>query len=161
MAEFQKIKTFLWYDKQAEEAANYYVAAFKNSRVDHIERLGEIGPKESGFVTLVEFTLAGQQFIAMNAGPMFKLNEAFSMFVLCEDQAEVDRLWDHLLADGGQEQACGWLKDRFGLSWQIVPKRHMEMMRDPDKTKRDRVIAAMMQMVKFDIATLEKAYAGK
>ena len=161
MAEFQKIKTFLWYEKHAEDAANYSVAAFKNSRVDHIERLGEIGPKESGFVTLVEFTLAGQQFIAMNAGPMFKLNEAFSMFVLCEDQAEVDRLWDHLLADGGQEQACGWLKDRFGLSWQIVPKRHMEMMRDPDKTKRDRVIAAMMQMVKFDIATLEKAYAGK
>jgi predicted 3-demethylubiquinone-9 3-methyltransferase (glyoxalase superfamily) len=161
MAQFQKITPFLWFDKEAEEAANFYAGAFKNSKVDHVERLGEIGPKESGFVTLVEFTLAGQQFIAMNAGPMFKLNEAFSMFVLCDDQAEVDRLWNYLLAGGGKEQACGWLKDRFGLCWQIVPKRHMEMMRDPDKAKRDRVIAAMMQMVKFDIAALEKAYAGK
>ena len=97
----------------------------------------------------------------MNAGPMFKFNEAISMFVLCDDQAEIDRLWTHLLAGGGKEQACGWLKDKFGLSWQIVPKRHMEMMRDPDKAKRDRVMAAMMQMVKFDIAALEKAYAGR
>ena len=122
MAEFQKIKTFLWYDKEAEEAANYYVAAFKNSKVDHIERLGDIGPKESGSVTIVEFTLAGQQFVAMNAGPTFKFNNAISMFVLCEDQAEVDRLWTHLLAGGGKEQACGWLNDKFGLSWQIVPE---------------------------------------
>lgn len=160
MAEFQKIKTFLWYDKEAEEAANYYIAAFKNSKINHIERLGEIGPKESGSVTIVEFTLAGQQFVAMNAGPTFKFNNAISMFVLCEDQAEVDRLWTHLLAGGGKEQACGWLNDKFGLSWQIVPKRHMEMMYDPDKARRDRVIAAMMQMVKFDIAALEKAYAG-
>jgi predicted 3-demethylubiquinone-9 3-methyltransferase (glyoxalase superfamily) len=160
MADFQKIKTFLWYDKEAEEAANHYIAAFENSKIDHIERLGEIGPKESGSIAIVEFTLAGQQFVAMNAGPMFKFNEAISMFVLCDDQAEIDRLWTHLLAGGGKEQACGWLKDKFGLSWQIVPKRHMEMMRDPDKAKRDRVMAAMMQMVKFDIAALEKAYAG-
>lgn len=160
MAELQKIRTFLWYDKEAEEAATHYTAAFKNSKVDHIDRLGEIGPKESGSITIVEFTLVGQQFIAMNAGPAFKFNNAISMFVLCEDQAEIDRLWDHLLAGGGKEQACGWLTDRFGLSWQIIPKRHMEMMRDPDKAKRDRVLAAMMEMVKFDIAALEKAYGG-
>lgn len=161
MAEFQKIKTFLWYDREAEEAANFYVAAFKNSKIDHVEHLGNIGPKESGSVSIVEFTLAGQQFAAMNAGPTFKFNESISMFVLCDDQAEVDRLWDYLLSGGGSAQACGWLKDKYGLSWQIVPKRHMEMIRDPDKAKRDRVIAAMLQMVKFDIAALEKAYAGE
>lgn len=155
----QKIRTFLWFDTEAEEAVNYYMAAFKDSKITHIARYGEAGPGPKGQVMIVEFTLAGQQFVALNGGPHFKFTEAISLLVTCEDQAEVDRLWNHLVA-GGLPSQCGWLKDKYGLSWQIVPRRFMEMMKDKDKKKTDRVFAAMMQMVKFDVAALEKAYAG-
>ena len=148
----QKIKTFMWFDDNAEEAVNYYVAAFKNSKIDHIARQGD-----KTFV--IEFTLAGQHYVALNGGPMFKPNEAISLLVSCEDQAEVDRLWDHL-TKGGSPSQCGWLKDKYGFSWQIVPKRFMDLMKDKDSAKTARVMAAMLQMTKFDVAALEKAYAA-
>lgn len=160
MAGMQKITNFLWFDKEAEEAAHYYIAAFKDSKIGHIARYGEAGPGPAGQVMVVGFTLAGQQFTALNGGPLFKPNEAISFVVSCEDQAEVDRLWDHF-AKGGSTSQCGWLKDRYGFSWQIVPRRFMEMMQDKDAVRTSRVFAAMLQMTKFDIAALEKAYAGK
>lgn len=155
----QKIKTFLWFDNQAEAAVNYYMAAFKDSKITHVARYGEAGPGPKGQVMIVEFTLAGQQFVALNGGPHFKFTEAISLMVTCEDQAEVDRLWNHLVAGGAPSQ-CGWLKDKYGLSWQIVPRRFFEMMRDKDSAKTGRVMAAMMQMAKFDVAALERAFAG-
>ncbi|MGH6820164.1 MAG: VOC family protein [Methylocella sp.] len=155
----QKIKTFLWFDTQAEEAVNHYMAAFKDSKISYIARYGEGGPGPAGQAMIVEFALAGQQFIALNGGPHFKFTEAISLLVTCEDQAEIDRLWDHLVS-GGSPSQCGWLKDRYGLSWQIVPRRFMEMMQNKDAAKTGRVMAAMMQMVKFDVAALEKAYMG-
>ena len=159
MIKTQKIKTFLWFDTEAEEAANYYIKAIPDSRITHVARYGDTGPGPKGQVMIVEFTLAGQQFIALNGGPHFKFTEAISLFVTAEDQAEVDRLWSYLVS-GGSPSACGWLKDKYGLSWQIVPRRFMEMMQDKDPAKTGRVMAAMMQMVKFDVAALEKAYAG-
>jgi predicted 3-demethylubiquinone-9 3-methyltransferase (glyoxalase superfamily) len=155
----QKIKTFLWFDKDAEEAVNHYTAAFKDSKTVNVERYGDAGPGPKGEVMLVEFTLAGQHFLALNGRPQFKPNDAVSLMVTAEDQAEVDRLWDHLL-QGGAPLACGWLRDRWGFSWQIVPKRMLEMMADKDAERKNRVFAAMMQMIKFDVAALEKAYAG-
>ena len=148
----QKIKTFLWYDGGAEAAVNHYIKAFKNSSIDFISRQGDN-------VFVIEFTLAGQHYIALNGGSMFKPTEATSLFVSCDDQAEVDFLWEHL-TKGGTASRCGWLKDQWGYSWQIVPKRFMEMMKDQTEGKASRVMAAMMQMGKFDIAELEKAYAG-
>lgn len=138
----QKIKTFLWFDSQAEEAVNHYLAVFKDSNITHIARYGEAGPGPAGQIMVIEFTLAGQDFIALNGGPHFKFTEAISLMVTCEDQAEVDRLWNHLVAGGAPSQ-CGWLKDRYGLSWQIVPRRFMEMMKDKDATRTGRVMAAI------------------
>ncbi len=155
----QKIKTFLWFDMKAEEAANHYIAAFPDSRVTHVARYGDAGPGPKGQVMLIEFTLGGQQFIALNGGPHVKFTEAISLFVTTEDQAETDRLWDYLLK-GGAPLECGWLKDRYGLCWQIVPRRFMDLMRDPDPVKTQRVMAAMMTMAKLDVAAIEKAYAG-
>jgi predicted 3-demethylubiquinone-9 3-methyltransferase (glyoxalase superfamily) len=159
MAIQQKIKNCLWFDKDAEEAVNYYMAAFKDSKITYIARYGDAGPGPKGQVMVVEFMLAGQQFMAINGGPLFKPNEAFSLVVTCEDQAEVDRLWDYL-SKGGAPSMCGWLKDRWGFSWQIVPRRFAEMMHDKDEARKNRVFAAMLQMKKLDIAALEKAYAG-
>lgn len=153
----QKIKNCLWFDKDAEEAVNHYMAAFKDSK---IARYSDAGPGPKGQVMVAGFTLAGQEFMVLNGGPMFKPNEAVSLAVTCEDRAEVDRLWDHL-SKGGSPSMCGWLKDRWGFSWQIVPRRFMEMMEDEDEARKNRVFAAMLQMTKFDIAALEKAYARK
>lgn len=154
----QKVTPFLWFDNQAEEAMNFYVALFPNSKVRKVTRYTDAGP--SGNVVVCEFTVAGMEVMAMNAGPAFKLNEAFSLFVDCVDQAEVDHYWAKLTADGGEESMCGWLKDRFGVSWQIVPRRLTELTADPDRAKANRAMQAMLQMRKIDVAALEKAAAG-
>ena len=155
-----KITPFLWYDHEAEAAAALYIELFGNGRVVHTQRWGEGSPYPAGSVMAVSFELHGQPLIAFNGGPHFKLNEAASLFVQCDDQAEVDKLWDGLIAGGGAPSRCGWLRDRFGLSWQIIPKRHMQMMSDSDSARVARVMQAMMTMSKFDIAALERAYAG-
>ena len=151
----KKITPFLWFDTQAEEAMNFYVSLFKNSKVNNVSR----GPDGRAFT--VSFELDGQEFIGLNAGPQFKFNEAVSMFVNCEDQAEVDYFWNALTADGGEESMCGWLKDRFGLSWQIVPTRLGQLMGDPDQVKAGRVMEAMLKMRKIVVADLQMAYDGK
>ncbi len=153
----QKITTFLWYDNQAEEAANYYTSLFDNSRIVDVQRYGEAGPGEPGSVMVVTFELDGQRYTALNGGPEFQFNEAISLQVDCDDQDEVDHLWDKLTADGGEESACGWLKDRWGLSWQITPKRLTELLSDPDPGRSQRAMQAMLQMKKIDIKTLEDA----
>jgi predicted 3-demethylubiquinone-9 3-methyltransferase (glyoxalase superfamily) len=154
----QKIKTFLWYDNQAEEAANHYVSIVGgDSRILDVSRYGDAGPGEPGSVMIVNFQLAGQEYVALNGGPEFRFNEAISLQVDCEDQAEVDRLWSRL-SDGGEEGPCGWLKDKYGLSWQIVPRRLMELMGDPDQEKAQRVTQAMLGMKKIEIQGLEDAY---
>ena len=155
----QKIKTFLWYDNQAEEAINFYVSIFKNSRVGDIARYGDTGPGPKGSVMTVEFELAGQEFVALNGGPHFKFTEAISLVVNCDTQEEVDQYWEKL-SEGGQKVQCGWLKDKFGLSWQIVPTVLSEMLKDKDPEKANRVMQAVMQMTKFDIARLKAAYEG-
>ena len=155
----QKIFTFLWYAKEAEEAARFYTSIFPDSRVDRVTAMLSDSPSgPPGSVKVVDFTLLGQRFQAMSAGPHHDFNDAISMVVLCDDQAELDRYWNALLGGGGKAQACGWLIDRFGVRWQIVPARFEEMMRDKDPARSKRVTDAMMQMVKFDIAALEKAY---
>ena len=151
----KKVTPFLWFDTQAEEAMNFYVALFRNSKVNNISR----GPDGRAFT--VAFELDGQEFMALNAGPLFKFNESISMFVSCEDQTEVDYFWDKLTADGGEESMCGWLKDKYGLSWQIVPKQLGELMGDPDPEKSGRVMQAMLKMQKIVVADLQKAYDGK
>ena len=156
----QKITPFLWFDTHAEEAANFYVAIFPNSRVGQISRYGEGAPMPAGTVLTVGFELDGQAFTALNGGPTFKFNEAISFVVRCKDQAEVDHYWTSLTADGGREVQCGWLTDRFGVSWQIVPDRLLEFLDHPDEAVRQRVFGAMMQMVKLDIARLEAAAKG-
>jgi predicted 3-demethylubiquinone-9 3-methyltransferase (glyoxalase superfamily) len=153
----QKITPFLWFDNQAEEAANFYVSIFKNSKIGTIARYGEAGPGPKGTVMIVQFHLDGQEFTALNGGPMFKFNESISFVVNCETQDEVDSYWEKLL-QGGKESQCGWLKDRFGLSWQIVPTEFIKMMQDKDPRKTERLMKAMLQMVKLDIATLKRAY---
>lgn len=155
----QKISPFLWFDTQAEEAANFYVSIFKNSRITRIARYGDAGPGPKGSVMTVGFELEGQSFTALNGGPVFKLSEAISFVVDCETQAEIDHYWDKLLA-GGQAQHCGWLKDKFGLSWQIVPRVLIELVSGPDQAKAGRAMQAMMGMVKFDIAKLKQAAEG-
>jgi predicted 3-demethylubiquinone-9 3-methyltransferase (glyoxalase superfamily) len=155
-----KINPFLWFDGNAEEAANYYVSIFKNSKISNIERYGDAGPGPKGSVMIVNFELDRQPFIALNGGPEFKFTPAISFLVNCEDQAEVDRLWNRL-TEGGKEVQCGWLQDRFGVSWQIVPKLFFELMKDQDPAKSQRVFKAMMKMVKMDIETLKRAYDGK
>ena len=150
-----KITPFLWFDTQAEEAMNLYVSIFKNSKVNNISR----GPDGQAFV--VSFELDGQEFMGLNAGPQFKFNEAVSMYVDCKDQAEVDYFWNALTANGGEESMCGWLKDKYGLSWQIIPKQLTELMGDPDPVKAKRVTDAMLKMQKIIVADLQKAYEGK
>ena len=156
----QKITTFLWFDDKAEEAANFYVSLFKNSKIDTMSRYGDAGPGPKGSVMVVQFELDGQQFTALNGGPIFKFTEAISLMVNCETQEEVDRLWDKL-SEGGQKSQCGWLKDKYGLSWQIIPTVLGKLMSDPDREKAGRVMKAMLQMTKIDIATLQKAYEGR
>ena len=157
----QKITPFLWFDDKAEEAAKFYASIFKNSKVGKITRYDEeaAGPtgRPAGSVMTVEFELEGQEFVALNGGPMFKFTEAISLVVNCETQEEVDYFWSKLSA-GGEESRCGWLKDKFGLSWQVVLVVLLEMMMDPDARKSARVMKAFMQMKKFDIATLKRAY---
>ena len=156
----QKITPCLWFDTQAEEAARFYVSVFKNSKIGKISHYGDTGPGPKGGVLTVAFELAGVQFTALNGGPVFQFNEAISLQVSCGDQAEVDELWDRLTADGGRPSQCAWLKDKYGVSWQIVPRVLMELISDPDPVKAQRVMAAMMQMSKIDIAKLREAYAG-
>lgn len=156
----QDILTFLWYDGQAEEAARFYVSLFPNSKIGRIAHSVGLGPIKAGEVMVVEFTLNGRGFAAMNGGPAFKFNEAISIQVSCDTQDEVDQLWNALTADGGQESACGWLKDKYGLSWQITPAILLEAITDPDKAKVHRAMTSMMTMRKLDVATLKKAIAG-
>ena len=156
-----KISTFLWYATQAEEAAKFYVSIFPDSRVDGVWALPAESPSgPAGSVKVVEFTLFGQPFQAMTAGPHHDFNDAISIVVTCEDQAELDRYWNALLQGGGKEQACGWLNDKFGLRWQIIPRVLGELMRTDDTTRGRRVAEAMLGMVKLDIAALKKAYAS-
>ena len=154
------LTTCLWFDTEAEQAAHFYTGVFKDSKMGSVHRHTEAGPGPAGSVLLVEFELNGQKFSGLNGGPLYTFNEAVSIVVPCADQAEVDYYWDSLLAGGGQEIACGWLKDRYGLCWQIVPARFFEMISDPDTGKAARATQAMLEMTKLDIATLERAYAG-
>ena len=153
----QKVTTFLWFDNQAEEAANFYVSLFKNSKITSVTRYGEAGPGPAGSVMIVNFQLDGVEFTALNGGPQFKFTEAISLSVDCESAEEVDRLWEKL-TDGGEESMCGWLKDRYGLSWQIVPSLLGRLMSDPDPVKSQNVMKAMLQMRKLDSAALQAAY---
>jgi predicted 3-demethylubiquinone-9 3-methyltransferase (glyoxalase superfamily) len=154
-----KINPFLWYAKEAEQAARFYASVFPDSRVDRVTSMMSESPSgPPGSVKVVDFTLFGQPFQAMTAGPHHEFNDAISMVVRCDDQAEVDRYWNALLQGGGKPQACGWLIDRFGLRWQIVPEVLFKMMSDTDAARSKRVTDAMLQMIKLDIATLEKAY---
>jgi predicted 3-demethylubiquinone-9 3-methyltransferase (glyoxalase superfamily) len=157
----QKIKTFLWFDANAEDAASFYVSVFKDSKILSVARSGEAGPGPKGSALTVNFQLEGQEFIALNGGPHFKFTEAISLLVDCDSQKEVDELWNKLTAGGGAESQCGWLKDKFGLSWQIIPRVLFELMGDADPVKSGRVMQAMLKMTKIDIAALEKAHAGK
>ncbi len=153
----QKITPFLWYDGKAEEAAKFYVSVFRNSKMGKLTRYGEGGPGQKGSVMTAEFEIDGQHFVALNGGPQFKFTEAVSFHVDCKDQDEVDYYWKKL-ADGGEVQMCGWLKDRFGLSWQIVPSVLPQLLGDPDPAKAQRVMKAMLQMKKLDIKGLKQAY---
>jgi predicted 3-demethylubiquinone-9 3-methyltransferase (glyoxalase superfamily) len=148
----------LWFDKEADEAAALYCSIFPNSRILETRRYENTGPSGTETVSTVTFEVNGQRVIALNAGPLFKFDEAFSFFVECETQEEVDEYWDKLTADGGQESQCGWLKDKFGLSWQIVPKLLDELLQDEDKDRANRVMDAMLQMRKIDCAALRRAY---
>jgi predicted 3-demethylubiquinone-9 3-methyltransferase (glyoxalase superfamily) len=152
----QKITTFLWFDSQAEEAANFYVSIFKNSRIGTIRRYGDTGPGPKGSVMIVTFQLEGQEFTALNGGPHFSFTPAISLLVNYESQAEVDELWEKLSA-GGKKDRCGWLTDKYGLSWQIVPTKLSQLMSDPDPKKANRVMQALLQMDKLDISRLEEA----
>ena len=153
----QKIVTFLWFDDRAEEAANLYVSLFKNSKIGSVRRYGKAGPGPDGSVMSASFQLEGQEFYALNGGPHFKFTPAISLFVNCETQEEVDELWDKLSA-GGRKDRCGWLQDKYGLSWQIIPKALGELMGDPDPEKSSRVMKAMLQMDKIDVKKLKEAY---
>jgi predicted 3-demethylubiquinone-9 3-methyltransferase (glyoxalase superfamily) len=153
-----RISPFLWFNNEAEEAANFYVSVFKNSKIKQISRYPEGSPAPAGSVMVVAFELNGQEFVALNGGPMFKFSEAISFVVNCDDQKEIDHYWDKLTANGGKPGQCGWLKDKYGLSWQIVPKKIGELVSDPAKGKR--VMAEVMKMTKLDLATMEKAAAG-
>ena len=160
----QKITPFLWFDHQAEEAAKFYTSVFKNSKIGRILRYDEASAKAAGrpagSVLTVEFEIEGQKFTALNGGPQFKFNESVSFVVYCQTQDEVDYFWQKLTADGGQESECGWLRDKFGLSWQVTPTVLIEMLHDKDPKKSERVMNAMMQMQKIDISKLKAAYAG-
>jgi len=155
----------LWFEDQAEDAAKFYTSIFKNSKVGKITRYGESAEKAAGrpagSVMTVEFEIAGQKFTALNGGPVFKFNESISFVVNCETQEDVDYFWEKLTADGGQESQCGWLRDKFGVSWQVVPTVLIEMLHDKDPEKSERAMKAMLQMQKIDIKTLKDAYAEK
>ena len=153
----QKITPFLWYDNQAEEAANFYVSIFKNSRVLGVTRYGKSGPGPEGSVLTAAFELEGQKFTALNGGPRFTFNESVSFVVNCETQEEIDYFWMKLTSEGGQESQCGWLKDKFGLSWQVVPTILPELITSKDAKKSERVMQAIMQMKKLDLAKLKQA----
>jgi predicted 3-demethylubiquinone-9 3-methyltransferase (glyoxalase superfamily) len=163
----QKLTPFLWFDDQAEEAVKFYTSIFKNSKVGRILRYGEEAAKVSesrqpvGSVLTIEFELEGQRFVALNGGPQFKFNESISFVVNCETQEEVDYFWEKLIADGGEESACGWLKDKFGVSWQVTPTVLIEMLHDKDPEKSERAMKAMLQMKKIEINKLKAAYEAK
>jgi len=156
----QKIKPFLWFDKEAEDAAKFYCSVFKNSKILEVARFPEGGPAPAGSVMIVNFELEGMQFVGLNAGPTFKFTEAISFVVTTETQEETDYYWNQLTADGGQESACSWLKDKFGLSWQITPRVLIELLSDKDAKKAARFMKAMMTMKKIDIAALRRAAAA-
>jgi len=155
----QKITPFLWFDNSAEEAVNFYASIFKDAKILEVVRYGEAGPGPEGTAMTVSFELFGQEFIALNGGPHFKFNEAISFSVNCETQEEVDEFWEKL-TDGGTESRCGWLKDKYGLSWQVNPSILGKMLNDTDPQKAKRVMEAMLQMDKIDIPTLQRAYQG-
>ena len=159
MAKLQKIVPNLWFDTEAEDAASFYTSIFEDSKILRVMHYGEAGPRPAGMVVTVTFQLAGLEITALNGGPEFKFNEAISLLVNCDSQKEVDRLWE-TLSEGGEKGPCGWLKDQFGLSWQITPTVLEEMLRDEDPAKANRVMAAMLKMTKIEIDELEKAYAG-
>lgn len=161
MANVQKITPFLWFDYgQGEKAAKFYTSIFKNSKILNTVLYGEAGPGKKGTVLTVEFSLCGQKFVALNGGPQFKFNEALSLAVTCESQEEVDELWEKL-SDGGEEGQCGWLKDKYGLSWQIVPAELVELLKDKDTAKSQRVMKAILQMRKIDLLKLREAANGR
>jgi predicted 3-demethylubiquinone-9 3-methyltransferase (glyoxalase superfamily) len=155
-----KITPFLWFDDRIEEAMDFYTSVFKDAKVKDVSRYGDAGPLEKGKVMGATFELEGQEFMALNGGPEFTFTEAISFFVKCEDQAEVDYYWNALTADGGQESQCGWLKDKFGLSWQIIPNALMRYLSDQDSGRAQRATAAMLKMRKIDIAELDRAAAA-
>ena len=157
----QKITPFLWFDDNAEEAMNFYLSVFKDSKEIRVSRYPEGGPAPAGSVMIAEFELEGQRFTALNGGPQFKFTEAVSFVINCESQEEVDHYWSKLTADGGEESMCGWLRDKFGLSWQITPTALIDMYSAGDKEGAQRAMQAMMQMKKLDIKTLQDAYDGK
>ena len=161
----QKITPFLWFDDQAEDAVKFYTTVFENSKVGRILRYGEEAAKASsrstGSVLTIEFEIEGQKFVALNGGPQFRFNESVSFVVNCETQKEVDYFWEKLTADGGEESQCGWLKDKFGLSWQVTPTVLIDMLHDKDSEKAERVMKAMLQMQKIDIEKLKAAYREK
>lgn len=156
----QKVTTFLWFDGKAEEAVNFYTSVFKNSKIRDIARYGDSGPGPKGSVMIIDFELDGVQFTALNGGPEFKFTEAISLVVHCQTQEEVDYFWEKL-SEGGQQIECGWLKDKYGLAWQIVPEIFLEMIKDPDEQKKDRAMRAMMKMKKLDIKQLQDAVTQK
>jgi predicted 3-demethylubiquinone-9 3-methyltransferase (glyoxalase superfamily) len=155
-----KITPFLWFEDQAEEAARFYASIFEDARIGRITRYGAAGPRKPGTVMTVEFELDGQKFVALNGGPEFKFTEAISFSVECETQEEVDELWEKL-SEGGEQGPCGWLKDRYGMSWQVNPRVLSEMLDDPDPARSQRVMQAMMGMKKIDIGGLRRAYDGR
>jgi predicted 3-demethylubiquinone-9 3-methyltransferase (glyoxalase superfamily) len=161
----QKITPFLWFDGQAEDAVNFYTSLFKNSKIGRILRYTEEVAEKSdlpvGSVLTIEFEIEGQNFVAINGGPLFKFNESISFVINCETQEEVDYFWEKLTADGGEESQCGWLKDKFGLSWQVTPTVLIDMLHDKDPEKAERVMKAMLQMQKIEIPKLKAAYGGK
>jgi predicted 3-demethylubiquinone-9 3-methyltransferase (glyoxalase superfamily) len=157
----QRINPFLWFDNNAEEAANYYITVFKNSKINRITRYTKAGPGAEGSVVTAEFELDGQTFVALNGGPVFKFTEAVSFVVNCGTQEEVDYYWNKLIADGGEESQCGWLKDKFGLSWQIVPTLLIDYIADKDTKKAAQVMEVMMKMRKIIVADIQRAYDQK
>ena len=156
----QKIIPNLWFDTEAEEAATFYTSVFKDSAIQSVSHYGEDMPMPAGTVLTVDFTLQGQRFTAINGGPEFTFTEAISLLIECESQEEVDDYWEKLLADGGQESQCGWLKDKYGLSWQVIPRELNEMISDPDPARVARAMAAMMKQVKIDMAEIRRAADG-
>lgn len=156
----QKVTPFLWFDTQAEEAANFYTSIFKDSEVMNVDRCTEGGPLPAGTVMTVTFKIFGQEFVGLNGGPQFSFNPAVSFLIACETQDEIDDLWEKLSADGGEEQMCGWVQGKYGLSWQVVPPLLNEMLSDSDHERAQRVAEAMLKMKKIEIADLKRAYEG-